>query len=428
MPNILRSLILAPHNSFAANFNSIVGANSKRLRKVQPAKHNAQYGTMCLELLPRIACPITEVAAAIKDMQRVLRSIINCDLRYQQRLGNLPAFKAMRNICVRHSVFDDEIVCYPFVRIFCDNAQVVAFIVSRWAIRTGLLPKVVSVINRDGECYDDVYYKSNPLALELMLRDSNVEALRFGAAAAINKSVTDEDYTRDIYPIAGVAISRPFGNPISVYARRRVRNSYIDAHLSDFIDEVLSIDETKFAKQWRLGYWLRHRVKRIHRSYYGSYRYANARYSSARDNCVANLESATFDAALYASKQSLKGCESFMADHSVLSRNFKLLRNLVLRLRFERDEARRKVWRLRSAANDVDTNCHVEVEAGPYNKRQLSQNIRNCRAAAIAAFNATASPVYPFVKPFDVEVSIAKLRELFPVEVNNGVATIQLRR
>jgi hypothetical protein len=97
-------------------------------------------------------------------------------------------------------------------------------------------------------------------------------------------------------------------------------------------------------------------------------------------------------------------------------------------MRIERDEALRKVWRLRSAANDVNTNCHVEVEAGPYNKRQLSQNIRNCRAAAIAAFSAATPQVYPFVKPFDVEVSIAKLRELFLVEVNNGVATIQLRR
>ena len=293
MTRIRNSQFWRSHNDFAQNFNSIVGANPRRVRSVAAAAPLFQKGTIAINLYPRLGCPIYELPLAVKELQKILRAIVNNDMRYQLRLGNLPSFRAVRNICVSSTQFQGETMYYPFMRVFVDNEQIAAFIVMRWCVRTGILPKtynVVEVANNKQTCYEDIFHKSNPFHIELLLRNKNVKLVKFGCAAELSTSVTDEDYKRDIYPIAGVVVSRSFGHRFSVYAMRNVARATISASLDDFYNHVFdNARDYIYVRRLKYDRWIWQRVKCVSRSYYGVYAYKQRsvnRYASARDNYI----------------------------------------------------------------------------------------------------------------------------------------------
>ena len=421
MLNIRASQILAPHNLLAKKINSIVGADERRVRRIRPATQVFQNRTIRVDLNPRVRCSIEELPEAFTSLLNIWRAIVNRDLRYQQRLGNLPTFVGVRNLCVTSSVFMDETICYPSLRIFVDNTQVAAFIVSRWAIRTGILPRIYSVVEADN-CYEDTFHKSNPFHIETLLRDSNVLSLRFGAAAEIHTRVYDDDFKRDTFPIAGFAISRPFGNRVSVYAMRHVYRSFVDTHLSDFIDNVLN-HNNQFTRRWAFDRWVTQQVKRVHRSYYGVYKYSS-RYLSARLNhqVVTKDKAMHIDTALLHNARACKTDAVFNRSCSILSQNFELLKRYFDSIKAERDNLRRMLRNADLVAPIVEV-AHVEV-----NKLKLGQMKRRIKERAIAAFTMEQAFVVDHMQADEVAFAVHKLREIFPVEVNNGVATIQLRR
>jgi hypothetical protein len=203
---------------------------------------------------------------------------------------------------------------------------------------------------------------------------------------------------------------------------RHVYRSFVDTHLSDFIDNVLN-HNNQFTRRWAFDRWVTQQVKRVHRSYYGVYKYSS-RYLSARLNhqVVTKDKAMHIDTALLHNARACKTDASFNRSCSILSQNFELLKRYFDSIKAERDNLRRMLRNADLVCPIVEV-AHVEV-----NKQKLGQMKRRIKERAIAAFTMEQAFVVDHMQAEEVAFAVHKLREIFQVEVNNGVATIQLRR
>ena len=315
-------------------FHSIVGTNPARLRKPRIASQSFRFGTIQFTLHPNIVCGLNDLSQVVQLMLSTWRAILNSDVRYQQGCGNLPAFLGVRNICVRFSDVQmlsaaapssiDDVRCYPYFRVFIDNAQVAAFIIARWCARTGQLPRDFSVIERSRagkySSYVEAMYKSSPYYVEVLLRNRDIEAIKFGAAAEISKVVRDVDYSTDCIALAGVLCSRKFGCTMSVNAMRSVAARRSAQALASFYDVVLgcSEDRSYATNRWRFNRWVWRDYSQLRRSYYGGYLYSGgtrSRYEAARDRLMNNPSLCTRSAAALRNIAAARGhCPDILND------------------------------------------------------------------------------------------------------------------
>lgn len=402
MANIRASKFCRDFSHNEKFFHSIVGTNPARLRKPRIASQSFRFGTIQFTLQPNIVCGLHDLSQVVQLMLSTWRAILNSDVRYQQACGNLPAFLGVRNICVRWSNVQlsntaptsfDDVRCYPYFRVFIDNAQVAAFIIARWCARTGQLPRDYSVVERSRQgkytSYVEAMYKSSPFYVEVLLRNRDVEAVKFGAAAEITKEVRDVDYTTDCIALAGVLCSRKFGCTMSVNAMRSVAARRSAQALASFYDVVLGCAEDRCyaTNRWRYNRWVWRDYSQMRRSYYGGYLYScgtRSRYEAARDRLMQSPSLCTRSAAALRNIAAARGhCPDILNDD--------ILQDIKVAWQSLNDKAESQAERLRKCETEIELlkdELHRRVEDDiPLKPRYLFRDYwrdkRSARAAIV---------------------------------------------
>lgn len=301
MATIMNKGVRAKLTTPRAAIHSIIAPERKKIRAPHLSQLEAEdfrFRTITLNLFPAVCCSISELQELTNFMLDTFRKIVNSDIRYQQKMDNLPPFLALRDVCVKFSaaaIRKEDLIfgqlidykCYPYLRITLDNIDVAVFIVRCWCRRLGMAPheyQVVKAVGPQGKkrFSGDTFPldKSNPYMFKYLLRDKSVTAVRFGAAAEMINGPVDRN--EDFYAIPGVRVSQKFGTQINVYTERNLSNLRRELQESEFERLRIMRSKTHAKAIARLEY---DRARRrtiyaaITDSYYGRKRYVTCRKS-----------------------------------------------------------------------------------------------------------------------------------------------------
>lgn len=284
-------------NAPQASITSVIVPMREKNRPPQLSRQEFRNRTITICLYPNIICSIFELQKFALHLSKIWRKITNNDIRYQQKMNQLPAFLGTRDICVQFSasclrpkdIPYNELCLYdsmPYLRITLDNVQVATFIVMSWCKRTGQMPLKYSVVTNvkgklKAEEFDMV--KSCPFMFVELLRIKNVTAIQFGAVAELLNYECDRDI--DFYNIPGVRCSQKFGTQINGYALKHLRElrewqqqgeiqraKVLRSHIYAASIEYLEAKKRKrqyYYEPISDSYYGRYHYKHEHRSAYG---------------------------------------------------------------------------------------------------------------------------------------------------------------
>lgn len=402
----------------AATFHSVIVIDGYTLRPVKKASTAFRNSTIFVSLFTNINCSFSELFEYASYLANLWRSIINNDVRYQQRLDNLPSFVGVRHICFRplcNETFE------PYIVVELDNIQAAAFVARCWCKRTGQMPREFSIATRSANNKPVViveeYHKSQPLYIELMWEryKCKLEKLTFGAAVSIEK--TNKAFEAHVIPVQGVRCSQSFGTEKNIYTKRKIQKLY-DSKAAGTLE---ALRRKRNRCEAKLEY---ERAKKaliyshIHRSEYGAKEVfgIGSRYARARDKYM-RLD--TKAAAAEADGLSLGDIK----DYNIL---------------YDRDKAKAEklgatlspdsVTIEQIEREDALLKAEVEVVEAPEvvePKPLNSQQKRRLKEAFAESFKTDSKQSWGNVNAVDVEAVVSKLKEVCKVKVEaNGQITI----
>ena len=174
--------------------------------------HFGKY-TYIAELFTNVKLRSNQIGPYVRLLSATFRKIINADVRYRQRMDDLPAAVGCRAFGVTplgggwYS---------PNIKVATNSAQVLEYICRQWCKRTAQYPHTMSVlfenyksaakampkmpdkhsycwdspnrhIRRDGVTIIEEYHLSMPFRVEYYARCSGFVSLSFGAAARVSR-------------------------------------------------------------------------------------------------------------------------------------------------------------------------------------------------------------------------------------------------
>ncbi len=406
----------------AAKIPSIVVPSRRKNRPPQLAVQEFRNRPITICLFPNIRCRISELPKTCGSILKIWRRIINEDIRYQQKLANLPSFLGVRNVCVKFSdvhlsatdyylndVADED--CYPYLRITIDNYQVGAFILQKWCARIGQTPHQFQIIERkDKELigYNQDIYKCNPLLLESLCEIPTIVRISFGCAAIIECEYTDPK--KDLYNIPYVRVSSKFGKYINTHSVRNHKK-----RLADKMDDELlkvrnqmkrNLDAEAVIEARKED--IRNRFSDVHLAYvgyytYGPYKSYNRRYDVARRNAYG--EYANYSAM----RLDHERCKVLFPDDDLKKIN---ARDIVLEFRKQQRIAAAAVHQLKEKEEELQL-LQAQTAAAPvvedYEYLEDARRPRNNKQAAAVLWEglslAPTSKSRHHVKPADVNAA-----------------------
>lgn len=405
----------------AATFSSVIVIDGYTLRPVKKASTAFRNSTMFVSLFTNKNCSFSELYEYASYLSKLWRSIINKDVKYQQKLDNLPSFVGVRHICFRplcNETFE------PYIVVELDNIQAAAFVARCWCKRTGQMPREFSIATRSANNRPVViveeYHKSQPLYIELMWEryKCKLERLTFGAAVAIEK--TNKAFEAHVIPVQGVRCSQSFGTEKNIYTKRKIQKLY-DSKAAGTLE---ALRRKRNRCEAKLEY---ERAKKaliyshIHRSEYGAKEVfgIGSRYARARDKYMRIDTKAAAAEADGLSLGDIKDCSILYESDKAKAQRLgaTLSPDCVTVEQIEREEALAKA--------KVEERELVEapevVEPKPLN----SQQRRRLKEAFAESFKTDSSQSWGNVNAVDVEAVISKLKEVAKVKVEaNGQITI----
>lgn len=203
------------------------------------------------ELFTNVKLRADQIPAYIRHLSDTMRRIINCDVRYRQRMDDLPCAVGCRAFGVAplgggwYS---------PNIKVACSNARVLEYICRQWCKRTTQYPHTLDIIfdkvnsarqampardyslysydnnittSRHGNIIIESFYLSQPFRLEHYAVRTGFSCLSFGAACRIMRSAdchfddlghTNIDATNhtfiisDCFAINGMRAIQPWGH------------------------------------------------------------------------------------------------------------------------------------------------------------------------------------------------------------------------
>lgn len=243
----------------ARAITSVIVPLREKNRDPQIALQEFANRTITLYLFAGIYCTISELQKTMHHIVKIWRRILNNDIRYQQKMDNLPSFLGVRDTCVRFSSPDllgvndtdpdskelDEKV-YPYLRITIDNLQVATFILMKWCYHIGLRPHQVSWIckkKRQTDANFIDFFKCTPLFVEhLMNFNNDIRVVQFGEAGYITREFVDRNH--ELYNIPTIRVSQKFGTSLSVYSTRKLQRLR-DEQLAGTLERIRRGDRSK---------------------------------------------------------------------------------------------------------------------------------------------------------------------------------------
>lgn len=243
----------------ARAITSVIVPFREKNRDPQKAIQEFANRTITLYLFAGIYCTISELQKTMHHIVKIWRRILNNDIRYQQKMDNLPSFLGVRDTCVRFSSPDilgandtdpdtlelDEKV-YPYLRVTIDNLQVATFILMKWCYHIGLRPHNVSWVskNKRGKDTDFIdFYKCTPLFIEHLLQSNeDIRVVNFGEAGYITREFVDRN--RELYNIPTIRVSQKFGTSLSVYSTRKLQRLR-DEQMAGTLERIRRGDRSK---------------------------------------------------------------------------------------------------------------------------------------------------------------------------------------
>lgn len=450
----------ATKHSTAATFPSIIVIDGYKIRPVKKASTIFQNSIFFVSLKLNIVCSFSEMFDAAKAMLKIWRSILNEDVKYQQKLGNIPSFVGVRHVCFAAAATGDFM---PYLCLEMDNIQAAAFIARNWCKRTGQLPHSICYAvedkNKQTHAHHIEYHKASPFLIELYYNRYKCEllALKFGAAVEVLPK--NKEYEKDVLPIQGVRCSQSFGKAANVHARRKLKEIY-QAKAEGTLERLRKKNKTAAEIEYR-------RAKKelqyshISRSEYGAkeiYHYHN-RYVGARDKLAYEQRSFSHllptDSAFIQAETGLKQLTNYAlnelheVDVKAASRlGIELPANAITieavdriaektrQLRRESREANQaaaikieQIRKLKGKLKDApftDDKCHVEIKDAKVT-RNPQQRRRLKEAAINAASRDTNLWANANVTTYDVDAAISHLKSIAnEVEVSaDGQITIK---
>ena len=406
----------------AAKIPSIVVPSRRKNRPPQLAVQQFRNRPISICLFPNIRCRISELPKTCGSILKIWRRIINEDIRYQQKLSNLPSFLGVRNVCVKfcnihltetdyylNDIADED--CYPYLRIQIDNYQVGAFILQKWCARIGQTPHQYQIIERkDNQLigYTEDIYKCNPLLLESLCEIPTIVRISFGCAAIIECEYTDP--RKDLYNIPYVRVSSKFGKYLNTHAVRNHKKR-IAEKMADELEKVRTLLKRNLDTEAHIEARkedIRNRFSNVHLSYvgfytYGPYKRYYRRYDEARKNAYG--EYANYSAM----RLDQERCQVLFPDDELKKIN---ARDIVLQFRKQQRIAAAAVRQLKAKEEELQM-LQAQKDAAPvvddYNYLEDARRPRNNKQAATVLWEglclAPASKSRHNVKPADVNAA-----------------------
>lgn len=215
--------------------------------------------TITLYLFAGVYCTISELQKTMHHIVKIWRRILNNDIRYQQKMDNLPSFLGVRDTCVRFSspdilgandtdpnTFELDEKVYPYLRITIDNLQVATFILMKWCYHIGLRPHNVSWVSKNKRCKEADFidfYKCTPLFIEHLLNTNEaIRVVNFGEAGYISREFVDRNH--ELYNIPTIRVSQKFGTSLSVYSTRKLQRLR-DEQIAGTLERIRRGDRSK---------------------------------------------------------------------------------------------------------------------------------------------------------------------------------------
>lgn len=243
----------------ARAITSIIVPLREKNRDPQKAIQEFANRTITLYLFAGVYCTISELQKTMHQIVKIWRRILNNDIRYQQKMDNLPSFLGVRDTCVRFSSPDllgvndidpnskelDEKV-YPYLRVTIDNLQVATFILLKWCYHIGLRPHNVSWIRKNKRQTETEFvdlYKCTPLFIEHLLKSNeDIRIVNFGEAGYITREYVDRNH--ELYNVPTIRVSQKFGTSLSVYSTRKLQRLR-DEQLAGTLERIRRGDRSK---------------------------------------------------------------------------------------------------------------------------------------------------------------------------------------
>lgn len=406
----------------AAKIPSIVVPSRRKNRPPQLAVQDFRNRPITISLFPNIRCRISELPKTCGSILKIWRRIINEDIRYQQKLANLPSFLGVRNVCVKFSdvhltatdyylndVADED--CYPYLRITIDNYQVGAFILQKWCARIGQAPHQYQIIERKEKQlvgYNQDIYKCNPLLLESLCEIPTIVRISFGCAAIIECEYTDPK--KDLYNIPSVRVSSKFGKYLNTHSVRNHKK-----RLAEKVENELLKVRNQIKRNLDMEAYIearkediRDRYTALHLSYlgyytYGTYKSYYSRYDVARRNAIGEYASYS------AMRLDQERCKVMLPDDGLKRIN---AHDIVHEFRKQQRIAEAAVRQLKAKEEEIEL-LQAQTAAAPvvedYEYLEDARRPRNNKQAARVLWDslslAPGSKSRHHVKPADVNAA-----------------------
>ena len=200
-----------------------------------------------VELFTNVNCRRGSISLFCTDILLQFRKLLNNRVRYQQKLGNLQNFYALRFFGLRQL---GRGWWSPNLKFFCSDPDIVEFIIREWCELVNLYPRELEIkferdidaknampnrgdaknlsnikITRISNTIRENYYFSNPYRLVRYINDKGFGMAKFGAVANVYstncihfvqapfiKNNPFSFHIEDLYVPEGFRAFQPFGN------------------------------------------------------------------------------------------------------------------------------------------------------------------------------------------------------------------------